>query len=154
VPEEPDRRSAANDSFGAQRATYQQQITETKGNNMTLTTNPEDNEAVGGPSWAHDEILHAWWILPGRLLAGEYPGPLNSAKAAHKRQVLLDAGVSSFINRTEAGELAGGGQPSGHYHPLICAEAKSRGLMPSQDPGARVNENLSKLGDAIKESRV
>jgi hypothetical protein len=114
-------------------STNDQHITETKGKKMTLTTNPEgnvDNQAGGGPSWAHDETRHAWWILPGRLLAGEYPGSLDSAKAAHKRQVLLDAGVSSFVNLTEAGELAGGGQPLEPYHPVICAEAESRGLAP------------------------
>ena len=27
-----------------------------------------------GTRWPHDETLHAWWVEPGRLLAGEYPG--------------------------------------------------------------------------------
>lgn len=34
--------------------------------------------------WPHDEVLHAWWVLPGQLLAGEYPG-------AKTPEIYLDA---------------------------------------------------------------
>ena len=27
---------------------------------------------TGNAEW--EEFLHAWWVQPGRLLAGEYPG--------------------------------------------------------------------------------
>ena len=67
-------------------------------------------------------------MIPGRLLAGEYPGSTDPVKAAEKRRVLVDAGVDSFVNLTEAGELAGGGQPLMPYHELLIAEAQDRGL--------------------------
>lgn len=35
------------------------------------TRNPD------GPTWPHDQLIHAWWVMPGRLLAGEYPGSLD-----------------------------------------------------------------------------
>jgi hypothetical protein len=35
-----------------------------------------------GQRWEHDEVLHAWWVEPGRLLAGEYPG----AKTPERRR--------------------------------------------------------------------
>ncbi|WP_231748650.1 hypothetical protein [Mycobacterium sp. M26] len=56
-------------------------------------------------SWPHDDLIHAWWVIPGRLLAGEYPSSVDPQKAALKLQALLDAGVDSFVDLTEAGEL-------------------------------------------------
>jgi hypothetical protein len=80
------------------------------------------------PSWPHDQILHAWWVEPGRLLAGQYPGALDPVRSARKREVLLDAGVDSFVDLTELGERASGGKRLKPYHELLCAEAESRGL--------------------------
>jgi hypothetical protein len=34
--------------------------------------------------WPHDQTLHAWWVVPGRLLADEYPGARTPGKAAKK----------------------------------------------------------------------
>src|SRR5690348_14087765 len=50
--------------------------------------------------WPHDAILHAWWVEPGRLLAGEYPGALTPGKAATKVRLLVDAGVDSIVDLT------------------------------------------------------
>jgi len=50
--------------------------------------------------WPHDRTLHAWWVEPGRLLAGEYPGAWTPDKAARKLQLLVDAGVESIIDLT------------------------------------------------------
>jgi hypothetical protein len=86
------------------------------------------NNTLVTPSWPHDQILHAWWVQPGRLLAGEYPGSIDAVKSASKRAVLLDAGIDSFVDLTEAGERARGGQRLKPYHHLLCAEADSRGL--------------------------
>lgn len=61
------------------------------------------------PSWEHDDLIHAWWVIPGRLLAGEYPGAKDPEKAARKIAALLDAGVDSFVDLTEAGEMTRGG---------------------------------------------
>jgi hypothetical protein len=57
------------------------------------------------PSWSHDDDIHAWWVEPGRLLAGEYPGALSKPKAKLKLRILLDAGIDSFVDLTEWGEL-------------------------------------------------
>src|SRR6476619_5292717 len=53
-----------------------------------------------GQRWPHDEALHAWWVEPGRLLAGEYPGSTTPAKAAEKVRLLVEAGVDSIIDLT------------------------------------------------------
>lgn len=60
--------------------------------------------AAGGgavhPGWAHDAFLHAWWVEPGRLLAGEYPGHVEPVLARQKVDVLVDAGVRTFVDLT------------------------------------------------------
>ena len=53
-----------------------------------------------GKTWPHDDLLHAWWVEPGRLLAGEYPGALAPEKAARKLQLLFDAGIGSIVDLT------------------------------------------------------
>ena len=53
-----------------------------------------------GERWPHDEVFHAWWVEPGRLLAGEYPGALTPEKAAAKARLLIEAGVGSIIDLT------------------------------------------------------
>jgi protein-tyrosine phosphatase len=50
--------------------------------------------------WPHDTLLHAWWVEPGRLLAGEYPGARTAGKTAKKLQLLVDAGVDSIVDLT------------------------------------------------------
>ena len=50
-------------------------------------------------------IPNSYWVQPGRLLAGEYPGSMSRADAMERVQRLVRAGVTSFIDLTEEGEL-------------------------------------------------
>lgn len=50
-------------------------------------------------------IPNSYWVQPGRLLAGEYPGSMSRADAMERVQRLLAAGITSFIDLTEQGEL-------------------------------------------------
>lgn len=50
-------------------------------------------------------IPNSYWVQPGRLLAGEYPGSMSRADAMERVQRLLSAGVTSFVDLTELGEL-------------------------------------------------
>jgi protein-tyrosine phosphatase len=56
-------------------------------------------------AWPHDEILHAWWVEPGRLLAGEYPGGKTPEEAAQKLRLLMDAGVDSIVDLTTPADI-------------------------------------------------
>ncbi|MGB3411745.1 MAG: SIR2 family protein [Microthrixaceae bacterium] len=51
--------------------------------------------------WSHDEYFHAYWIEPGRVLAGEYPGSQDSKKAEAKIELLIDHGVRTIIDLTQ-----------------------------------------------------
>lgn len=50
-------------------------------------------------------IPNSYWVEPGRLLAGEYPGSRDEAIGRAKLRRLLAAGVNTFIDLTEAHEL-------------------------------------------------
>lgn len=50
--------------------------------------------------WRFDDLVHAWWVEPAALLAGEYPGSPEPVCAARKVHVLVDAGVRTFIDLT------------------------------------------------------
>jgi protein-tyrosine phosphatase len=51
-------------------------------------------------AWPHDGVLHAWWVEPGRLLAGEYPASLSPGKTAETIRLLVEAGVESIVDLT------------------------------------------------------
>lgn len=50
--------------------------------------------------WPHDASIHAWWVEPGALLAGEYPGHADATATAHRLALLVDAGVRTIVDLT------------------------------------------------------
>jgi ADP-ribosylglycohydrolase len=48
---------------------------------------------------------NTYWVVPGKLLAGEYPGALHSEEARRRLRRFLASGVRHFIDLTEVGEL-------------------------------------------------
>ena len=50
-------------------------------------------------------IRNSYWATTGTLLAGEYPGAIHPDEARQKLEAILDAGVRSFVDLTEAHEL-------------------------------------------------
>jgi len=59
----------------------------------------EENE------FAHRPIEQCYWVVPGRLLAGEYPRNVDEGSSRDKIDALLRAGVTTFVDLTEEGEL-------------------------------------------------
>lgn len=51
-------------------------------------------------------LPNTYWVEPGRLLAGEYPGTHSRADTMQRLRCLIDAGITYFIDLTEPGELA------------------------------------------------
>lgn len=68
----------------------------------------------GAAAEALPERPHAdcYWVLPGRLLAGEYPGAATEAEARARLAAIAGAGVRHFVDLTEDHELS-------PYHPLL-----------------------------------
>ncbi|MGH8267892.1 MAG: ADP-ribosylglycohydrolase family protein [Steroidobacteraceae bacterium] len=50
-------------------------------------------------------LPNSYWVLPERLLAGEYPGGASPEATRARLQRLLDAGVGFFLDLTQPGEL-------------------------------------------------
>jgi ADP-ribosylglycohydrolase/protein-tyrosine phosphatase len=63
-------------------------------------------------------LANSFWIEPGRLLAGEYPGDGDRASTEARLGELIGAGISYFIDLTDAGELA----PYEHFLPAARAD--------------------------------
>lgn len=57
----------------------------------------EMNDPDNGPELP----MNTYWVVPGRFAAGEYPGALHRREAAYKLRILLEAGISRFIDLTE-----------------------------------------------------
>jgi ADP-ribosylglycohydrolase len=50
-------------------------------------------------------IPESYWLVPGRLLVGEYPGSQSRAEAMERLRRFLQAGVTCFVDLTEPREL-------------------------------------------------
>ena len=51
-------------------------------------------------------ISESYWVEPGRLLAGEYPGSQNEEQARKRIDAFFAAGFNTFIDLTEPNELS------------------------------------------------
>jgi hypothetical protein len=49
-------------------------------------------------------LANSYWVLPGSLLAGEYPSGDAPANTQRRLQRLLGVGIDAFIDLTHAGE--------------------------------------------------
>lgn len=100
----------------------------------------------------------SYWVVPGRLLAGEYPGSPEAGKARTKIGRLLDAGIRSFLDLTEDGETNWTGQRFVPYEPVVLALARERGeeatyaRHPIPDQGVPTPEELVRILDAVDAS--
>ncbi len=55
-------------------------------------------------SRAQAPLDNCYWLEPGKILAGEYPGGRDEKSTAKRLRRLLDAGVSCFLDLTEPDE--------------------------------------------------
>ncbi len=56
-----------------------------------------------------------YWVVPGKLLAGAYPGDVDTDLATKKLTAFLDVGIRCFINLTEEGEISEYARPVPSY---------------------------------------
>jgi hypothetical protein len=87
-----------------------------------------DNNNQQYPSWPEDPTIHAYFVVPGRLLAGEYPNSTDLGRAPRKRQALLAAGVTSIVDLTESREPNLSGVRLEPYQDLLMEQAKDHGI--------------------------
>jgi len=68
-------------------------------------------------------ILDSYWVIPGKLLAGEYPGAWEENEARSRLRWLLEQGVTAWIDLTEEGSE---GLPA--YDRMLAEEAAKSGI--------------------------
>lgn len=51
-------------------------------------------------TWPHDADIHAWWVHPGRLLAGEHPCFSDTEGVEWRLGLLADAGILTTVDLT------------------------------------------------------
>ena len=95
-------------------------------------------------------LPNTYWIIPTRILAGEYPGHEDEEEARTRLERLRQAGVDTFIDLTEEGELP----PYSHWLPQHTEYLRS----PIVDTGvpnnvAQIQTLLSKIRDALLRGR-
>jgi hypothetical protein len=85
--------------------------------------------AIFAPSLPFDR---SYWVIPGRLLAGFYPGDIDPLRAREKQQALLACSIRRVINLMSIDETNGEGEPilsyeselqslAGQCHtPVVC----------------------------------
>ena len=61
------------------------------------------------------------WVVPNRLLAGEYPGSHIANRVRPRLATFLDAGIRTFIDLTEDAELD-------RYDTALSELARERGI--------------------------
>lgn len=81
----------------------------------------------------HEDLpVNTYWVLPGRLMAGEYPGHTSPALTRQKLTSYLEAGINAFLDLTEAHELS----PYEDELQALCVNRRPRCLyqrMPIRD---------------------
>ena len=101
-------------------------------------------------------IPESYWVEPGLLLAGEYPGSADPVEATRRLRAMLVAGVTDFVDLTQPGEL----EP--YEEPLVKLAARG-GVRYRRFPvpdfgvprsGEVMNAILDVLEDAVANGRT
>src|SRR5215813_11024053 len=102
-----------------------------------------------GEKMLNTPIDDSYWLVPSKLLAGEYPGARTKDEARRKLRSFLDAGVTFFLDLTEEDE---GLEP---YAPLLQEEATARERkvvhrrLPISDLDVPTTERMSEIQQTI-----
>jgi hypothetical protein len=93
-------------------------------------------------------LPNSYWVTPGMLLAGEYPGDSEESKTHEKITRLLEAGIQVFIDLTWKDELAS-------YVPVLMELVASRSqpvfycAFPIRDFGVPTHSTMKAILDCI-----
>jgi len=71
---------------------------------------------------------HSYWVVPGKFLAGSYPGSEDPAEAQRRYKAFLDHGLRTFIDLTQPWETNRSNMPFVFYPPELKAMANKMGF--------------------------
>src|SRR5687768_9664924 len=73
-------------------------------------------------------FARSFWVQPGKLMAGFFPGDRDPAVGHAKLAALLDCGVAHVVCLMEKNERDHAGRLFLDYRPALTALAKARGI--------------------------
>ena len=98
-------------------------------------------------------IPEAYWVIPGRLLVGEYPGiPFAPERTRQRLDAFLEAGFDNFI------DLTGPAETATPYEPILLEQAGAYGVevrhthFPIGDFGVPSIDGMNSVLDGIDAS--
>lgn len=100
-------------------------------------------------------LARSYWVQPGKLLAGAYPGSRNAAETIHNLTRLLDAGIRVIVNLMEADEVDHDGNLFRPYDEEFVRLGKSVGVditvkrIPVRDLSVPTPATMNKILDRI-----
>jgi hypothetical protein len=103
-------------------------------------------------------LERSYWVEPGKLLAGAYPGDKGLDVARVKLQALLDGGIRTIISLMEEDETNWQGDAFEPYEEIMrtLAEVKSVEIvclrLPIEDANTPTEEAMKRTLDAIDDS--
>lgn len=110
-----------------------------------------DNDTMSPPV----PFQRSYWVVPGKLLAGYYPGDLDTSKMEKKLKGLLQAGIRYVISLMEENEQNWNGKRFRSYENDIKRYAGQEGVeitlvrRPIEDLSAPTPEYLRNILDEI-----
>lgn len=100
------------------------------------------------PAGSPGRLPGSYWVLPGRLLAGPYPGSSDPATAAARLALLRADGVVHLLDLTQPGELP---PYTAHLPPPFTPEAVAHSRRPIPDHGIPSVLQMAEILDELDE---
>lgn len=75
----------------------------------------------------------SYWVIPGQLMAGEYPAAPDDTESHNKLDGLIRAGIKTVINLTEEHERNQYGIPLLNYAPYLTSHGVEVHRKPIRD---------------------
>ena len=103
-------------------------------------------------------IKRSYWVEPGQVLAGAFPGHPDPDEATMRIQAFLEAGIRTFVNLMFDHETDHGGNLFVPYAPLVEREADILGLdarchrLPIRDVSIPSLERMDEIQAIVRES--
>jgi protein-tyrosine phosphatase len=100
----------------------------------------------------------SYWVVPGKFLAGYYPGDLDKDMMSHKLNGLLSVGISTVINLMEPDEIDFYGNLFDEYETHLESLAQTQGIsincirFPIRDMGIPTEKQMVQILDTIDQA--
>lgn len=94
----------------------------------------------------------SYWVTPGKLLAGHYPGAKTADEAADKLEGLVEVGIRHIVNLMEESEKGHFGEPFVPYQAPFTSRGINCTRMPIKDMHIPSQEEMVAILEEIDRS--